>query len=74
MEKSKLIVVTSGFINAFFKEQQRGTKQKIKQKKAKRGKQRDRSRKYSFLVGNHRLERAQRWEYIPTVSSEVGEI
>ena len=30
--------------------------------------------KYFFPVGNYRLRRAERWEYIPTVSSEVGEI
>ena len=30
--------------------------------------------KYFFPVGNYRLRRAERWEYIPTVSSEVGKI
>ena len=54
------------------------TKQKSK-KEAKRGKQkkkqaRYRSGKNHFPVGNQRLRRAERWEYIPTVSSEVGEI
>ena len=30
--------------------------------------------KLIFPVGNYRLRRAERWEYMPTVSSEVGEI
>ena len=28
----------------------------------------------NILVGNYRLRRAERWENIPRVSSEVGEI
>ena len=66
-----------GFINPFFKNnkeeqtEKRGGKAKTGNKKKQ---SRDRSRKNSFPVGNYGLRRAERWEYIPTVSSEVIEI
>ena len=47
---------------------------KQKQKEENKKKSRDRSRINHLPVGNYRLRRAERWEYIPTVSSEVIEI
>ena len=75
MEKSKLIVVSGFIINAFFSEQQqRGSTKNKKSKKRKTKQSRNRSGKSNFPVGNYRLRRAERWKYVATVSSEVGEI
>ena len=62
-----------GINNCCNKEKQKNKKRTNKKRKTKK-QSRDRSGKNNFSVGNYRLRRAERWEYMPTTSPEVGEI
>ena len=52
-----------------------GENTKKRRRESKESKEiQERSPTANIIVGNYRLRRAERWENIPRVSSEVGEI